>query len=91
MLAKLTIQQEALPVVKSSLEMKRKVLEFNRSRYEIRLADFERRYQMTSEQFAARFETGELGDDADWFEWEFVLNAHREVAQQLKLLDSIHL
>ncbi len=42
---------------------------------------------MTSDKFATRFEAGELGDDTDWFEWEFVLDAYREVAQQLKLLD----
>ena len=91
MLAKLTIQEEALPVIKSSLDMKRKALEFNLHRYESRLADFERRHQMTSEQFSARFEAGELGDDADWFEWEFVISAYQETMQQLQLLNSVRL
>ena len=46
---------------------------------------------MTSEQFATRFGTGELGDDADWFEWEFVLEATREAERQLELVKSIRL
>jgi hypothetical protein len=71
--------------------MKRKALEFNLRCYEARLADFEREHQMTSEQFAARFDAGELGDNADWFEWEFVVGAHRETTQQLGLLNSVRL
>ena len=54
------------------IEGNRKELECSRSRYETQLADFEQKYQMTSEEFPTRFEAGDLGDDADWFEWEFV-------------------
>jgi hypothetical protein len=77
MQATLTIRQEAVPIVKSSLQ------------YRARLAGFEHQHQMTSEQFAARFGAGELGDDAAWFEWEFVLDAARETEQQLELVKSI--
>ncbi len=68
MQATLTIRQEAVPVVKSSIEMKRKSLAFNLRPYQARLTDFERQHQMTSEQFASQFAAGELGDDAAWFE-----------------------
>lgn len=91
MLATLTIQQEALPLVKAGVEMKRRVLELGLRRYQARLTSFEEQYRMTSGQFAARFGAGELGDDADWFEWEFVLDAYRETQQQLELLDDIRL
>jgi hypothetical protein len=91
MRATLTIRQEAVPVVKSSLEMKRKSLTFNLRRYQTRLTDFEQQHQMTSERFASQFTAGELGDDAAWFEWEFVLEAYQETARQLKLLNSVHL
>ena len=46
---------------------------------------------MASEQFATRFGAGELGDDAAWFEWEFVLEAMCETEQQLELVKSIYL
>jgi len=48
-----------------------------------RLTAFERRYGMVSEDFAAKFDTGELGDDADWFEWQYVLDACHETLRQL--------
>lgn len=91
MQATMTRQQQAVPVVKASLEMRRKALEFNLRQYQARLTGFERQYQMTSGEFAVRFGAGELGDDAEWFEWEFVLDAYRETARQLELLQSVML
>ena len=91
MQATLTIRQEALPIVRSSLQVRRKSLEFSLRQYRARLDGFERQHQMASEQFATRFGAGELGDDAAWFEWEFVLDAVRETEQQLELIRSIRL
>ncbi len=85
------IEHEALPVVRSSLTMKRKALEFNLRQYRQRLAAFEQVHQMTNEQFMAKFGAGELGDAPEWFEWEFVLDAFRETERQMKLLDSVSL
>lgn len=87
----LTMQSEAVPVIKSCLDMKRKALEHNLRRYKDRLTAFEEQFHMSSEQSGVRFNSGELGDGADWFEWEFVLNAYRETAQQLGLLASVRL
>ncbi len=33
------------------------------------LKEFEKRFDMSSEEFYRRFESGELGDDGDFFEW----------------------
>ncbi len=85
------IEREALPIVKSSLEMKRKALKFNLNQYRERLAAFEKSHKMTSEQFAAKFSAGELGDNAEWFEWEFARDALKETDRQLKLLESVKL
>jgi hypothetical protein len=91
MQATFTIRQEALPIVRSSLQARRKSLEFSLRQYRARLDGFERQHQMASEQFATRFGAGELGDDAVWFEWEFVLDAARETERQLELVKSIRL
>ena len=91
MQATMVMQSDAVLVVRSSLDMKRKALEFNLRQYQARLATFERQHQMTSEQFAFKFSAGELGDDAEWFEWEFALDAYRETTRQLGLLDSVQL
>ena len=91
MQATFTIRQEAVPIVKSSLETRRRSLEFSLRQYQARLSGFEQQHQMASAQFAAKFSAGELGDDAAWFEWEFVLDAMRETEQQLELVKSIRL
>jgi len=85
----LTIPSEMVPIVRSSLQLKRRALEFSLSRYEDRLSAFEERYSMSSQSFAAKFEAGELADDAHWFEWQYLLEAHRETLRQLDLLDSL--
>ena len=89
MLATVTMRQEALPVVRSSIALKRQALELNLRAYQARLTEFEKRHRMTSEQFAAGFNAGQLGDDAEWFEWEFVRDAYREAERQLELLNSV--
>lgn len=87
----ITLQREVTPIVKSSLEMKRKALGFNLKRYEERLTSFERQYEMSSDEFDAKFNAGKLGDDAAWFEWQYLLNAYRETLRQLQLLETVHL
>lgn len=87
----MVLQSDAVPIVRSGLQMKRKSLELNLRQYQKQLTAFERQYQMTSEQFGRRFNAGELEDDAAWFEWEFVLDAYRETSRQLSLLDKIRL
>lgn len=46
---------------------------------------------MDSQTFAARFRRGELGDEADWFEWEYVLQAYQDTLRQLEILEHVHL
>jgi hypothetical protein len=85
------LDEQALKVVKSGLALKRNALEHNLRQYSQRAARFEQEYGMTSDVFAERFRAGALGDDADWFEWEFTLDAARETQREMELLDSITL
>jgi hypothetical protein len=87
----LTLQEEALPLLQSGLAMKKAALELSLRRYSERLKSFEQRYGMDSQTFAARFAQGELGDEADWFEWEYVLDAYQETLRQLQILERIQL
>lgn len=91
MVSTLTIQEEAIPLVRSGLAMKKAALELNLRRYGERLKSFEQQYGMDSQIFAARFGEGKLGDEADWFEWEYILDAYRETLRQLEILEHIHL
>jgi hypothetical protein len=49
-------------------------------RYERDLHDFEKRYDMESSLFYRRFEAGELGDAADFFEWAGLYELRRDLA-----------
>lgn len=42
-----------------------KLLEYRRV-----LADLEQRHNMTTAEFRRKFDSGELGDDAEWFDWD---------------------
>lgn len=40
-----------------------------RAHYQTLCADFEQQYGLSSDEFLAQFESGELGDDAYTFDW----------------------
>lgn len=87
----MTLRPEVVPVVRSCLESKRKALTFNLRQYQARLTTLEKRHQMPTATFISRFKAGELSDDRDWFEWEYLFDAYQEVARQLQLLESVKL
>lgn len=57
--------------------------------YEESLAVFEKRYQMPSKTFYARFEAGELGDAMDFFEWSGLYELYREVIAKIERLEQM--
>ena len=52
------------------------------------LARFEQRYGMNSADFFARYQAGQMGDDADVFEWNALYKMHTRLADALKSLRS---
>jgi hypothetical protein len=52
---------------------------------------FEEKYHFSSDEFLERFESGELGDDADFFEWFFVKEAHDKFERRYQILLGISL
>ncbi len=87
----MTLEVEAVPVVKSGLEMKKRALELGLRQYNELLGVLEQKYRMSSKQFTAKYNSGELGDNAEWLEWEYLLDALGETERQLGLLQSIAL
>jgi len=80
----ITLKEDTIPILKDSLKMKKTTLELNLARYKKRLANFEKKYQMTTSDFVNKFNSGEIGDDSDWFEWEFIYQAFKETNKKLK-------
>ena len=52
------------------------------------LARFEQRYAITSADFFARYQAGQMGDDADVFEWNVLYRLHARLADAAKSLRS---
>lgn len=50
------------------------------------LAVFESRYGLTTPEFYERFERGEMGDDADFFEWSATWEMVQDLQGDLELL-----
>lgn len=53
-------------------------------RYDRDIRAFETQYKMESDDFYERFETGELGDAADFFEWSGLLELRQEVRDTIR-------
>ncbi len=53
-----------------------------------RLTAFEQQYQISSADFYRRFHKGELGDDADFFEWSAFYDMAETLRKRLQLFAS---
>jgi len=51
------------------------------------LEGWEKRYQMTSEECQQKFESGELGDAVEFFEWTSLYTIYQRNKQTLRLLE----
>jgi hypothetical protein len=91
-LERLYVQGYADEVVDLTL---RKLLEHQIQKDEAQLADlrgdltrFERRYAMSSADFFARYQAGQMGDDADVFEWNALYKMQVRLADAVEVLRS---
>jgi hypothetical protein len=73
----------------------RKLLEHQVQKDEIQLTEldtdlarFERRYAMSSADFFNRYQAGQMGDDADVFEWHALYKMHTRLADAVEVLRS---
>lgn len=56
-------------------------------RFERDLRDFEDRFRMDTPTFYKRFEDGELGDSADFFEWAGLYDLHEDLVEKIHRLE----
>ncbi|HOU15842.1 MAG TPA: hypothetical protein PKZ84_22285 [Anaerolineae bacterium] len=70
--------------VDKMIALERERAERELKEFDIRLKAFEQHYQMRSEDFYRRFQQGQLGDSADFFEWSAVYAMHQSVVERLE-------
>ncbi len=85
------IKDEALPILKSGIALKEKLLTTKAKSYLKRLKRFEKRHKMKSEAFVKAFEDGKLGDDAEWFDWLYVYEAYDQIIKQKRIIEGLSL
>ena len=62
-------QQSLRPLVEAALQNELRLLQVGKKRTEGRLADFERKYNLSSVEFLRRYENDELAETLDFDEW----------------------
>jgi len=85
------ITDEALPILKSGIALKKRLLTAKADGYVKRLNSFEKKYKMKSEAFLKAFKAGKLGDDEEWFEWLFVYEAYNGIVKQKEVIEGLSL
>ena len=68
-------------------QLKQAVLQ--RDYYQKRCLAFEQQYRMDSESFLAAFETGELGDEADFFDWYGMKRIYDSWERRVQILSGV--
>ncbi len=70
-------------VLDKLIELERDIAQRDLTELQSCLQSFEANYQMTSDDFFHRFHKGELGDDADFFEWSATYDMCQSVRKRL--------
>ncbi len=85
------ITDEALPILKSGMALKEKLLNVKADSYLKRLKNFEKKHKMKSSEFFKAFTAGKLGDDAEWFDWIFLYEAYNKIIKQKRIIEGLSL
>lgn len=94
-LQKIRVLQETYPNEEEFDQILGKLLDaalgqhqLRRERYERDLREFEQRYGLTSAEFYRRFENGEMGDLADYFEWASLYELYEDLQAKIRRLET---
>lgn len=69
--------------VETGVNREKKITEMKLERLKESVDSFEDKYDMNSEKFRQKFESGELGDDEDFMKWDVYLDLIEELEQKI--------
>ncbi len=75
-------------IIAEVLERELKISKIKLKIYERKEKEFESKYKMDSSEFLKKFESGQLGDDEDFFVWWGYLKALRTLKERIAILES---
>lgn len=85
----ITIHKTAIPVIKSSLELREKLLRLKLGIYNRRLREFEKIHKMPTTKFLKILKAGKLKDEAYVIEWEYLSESYQSIKEQLNQIQRI--
>jgi len=86
-MSEVEVSEGSLDVVKESVSRELSIVEGKLDRFSERLEVFESDYGMSSREFIEQFESGELGDDEDFFEWKAVYQSVQRLRDRKERLE----
>jgi len=79
------------PLVKSALENEKKMISLGLERTRQRLAEFEQKYGMSSEEFEQQLNTFEIAETVEFSDWRIEIGMLRLLERQHKALENARL
>ncbi|MFQ6054461.1 MAG: hypothetical protein ACE5KE_07405 [Methanosarcinales archaeon] len=80
----LTIEEEFVPIIMESLRRETALIEVKINLVKDEILDFEKKYNISSEEFLKKFESGELGDAQDFFEWWGLIRGLKKLKERMQ-------
>ncbi|TAN39324.1 MAG: hypothetical protein EPN24_05440 [Candidatus Methanoperedens sp.] len=83
--------QEVSNVIRSALALDERIAQHKKSKYFRICANFETKYKMSSEIFLKKFDSGQLDDRDDFFDWYAAKKGLDSWSNKLEILSGISL
>lgn len=82
-------QDETKSILYEVLEKQIKFIQSRFNKFDNECKEFEKKYKMDSNQFLSKFESGELGDDLQWFDWYAAFRGRKLWERKYRVLSQI--
>ena len=79
------------PLIASAIENEKKIVLFGLQRTRARLAEFEQKHELTSEEFERRMNASELAETVEFSEWRMEIGMLRLLERQYQTLQDARL
>ncbi len=76
-------------IVKSALRDQAHLARLRLEQFENECSAFERKFSMNSADFSRKFESGELGDSEEWFDWFAAVRGREVWKVKAEVLDEV--
>ncbi len=86
----IAISDDVAPVIKDSIHREIILLESKINLVKNEIKQFEEKYHISSSEFLKKFESGDLGDSQDYFEWWGLVKGLKTLEERLKKAKAVN-